>query len=73
MKRQGMRPDLVAYNAVISACGNSRKLERAQQLLKELRLQALLPDTITYNSLISSCQNGDQPVLAFVHFAAMSQ
>ena len=63
MKAAGVRPNVVCYNAAISACEKARQCDRALELLEELEhLLHTLPDVISYNAAISACEKGFPPV-----------
>ena len=54
-------PDAVTYNTIIYGCVANKDLERAFELLNEMRtVYHLVPDAVTYNSLIlGSLVNND--------------
>merc|ERR1712039_876525 len=52
MLHQGLLPNVVTYNALISACEKGALPQRALQLFETMLHQDLLPDVITYNALI---------------------
>jgi pentatricopeptide repeat protein len=54
-------PDVITYNAAISACERGRQPERAVQLVVEMQAQELRPDAITYNTAMSACEKGHLP------------
>ena len=68
MRHQGLLPDVITYNALISACEKGTLSERALQLLETMLHQGLLPDVITYNALISACEKGTLPQRALEIF-----
>ena len=55
---QGLLPDVITHNALISACGKGAPPQRAWQLFEAMLHQGLLPDGITYNALVSACEKG---------------
>lgn len=57
-----MKPDRVVFNALITACGQSGAVERAFDVLAEMRseLQPIDPDHITIGALIKACTSADQ-------------
>ena len=61
MLHQGLLPDGIPYDALISACGKGTQPQRALQLLEAMMHQGLLPDGITYSALVSACGKGAQP------------
>ncbi|KAF3339261.1 pentatricopeptide repeat-containing protein [Carex littledalei] len=59
MMRQGVRPDKLTYNTLISACVKSGEMEKAVQLLSDMKEEArrsdsneLIPDAVTYTTLL---------------------
>ena len=61
MLHQGLLPDGIPYDALISACGKGTQPQRALQLLEAMMHHGLLPDGITYSALVSACGKGAQP------------
>lgn len=56
----GIRPNVVIYNAAITACGDAGRADQALMLLAEMKALALQdpemePTLITYSSVISAC------------------
>jgi len=45
-------PNLITYNAAISACEKGRQPQQALKLLQEMHLRGLEPDLITCNALV---------------------
>lgn len=64
-----MKPDRVVFNALITACGQSGAVDRAFDVLAEMRAetQPIDPDHITVGALIKACANSGQVGL-FVAF-----
>ena len=58
MQRQGVVPDVITYNAVISACEKGKQAERALEVFKAMQWQCVVPNVITYNAVISACEKG---------------
>ena len=52
MVQQGVVPDSVTYNALISSCEKGKQPERALQIFAATQLQGMMPDKITYSALI---------------------
>ena len=52
MRQQGLQPNVITYNSLISACGKSGKAERALQFFAKMQQQGLRPNVITYNAVI---------------------
>ena len=61
MEGRGPEPNVITYNATISACEKGHQLERALELLAEIRGRDLEPNVITYSAVISICDKGHQP------------
>ena len=60
-----MEPDRVVFNALITACGQSGAVDRAFDVLAEMRAetQPIDPDHITVGALIKACTNAGQVML----------
>ena len=56
--RQGIKPNIVTYNSLISACEKGQSLPKALQLSVDSQRQGIKPNIVTYNSLISACEKG---------------
>ncbi|KAL6846184.1 hypothetical protein ACP4OV_023632 [Aristida adscensionis] len=57
--RQGLKPDRLTYNTIISACVKSAEIDKAIQFLEDMKEEAirdnnpdLLPDAVTYTTLL---------------------
>lgn len=52
-----MKPDRVIFNALITACGQSGAVDRAFDVLAEMRAEAqpIDPDHVTIGALIKTC------------------
>ena len=61
MQQRWLSPDVITYNATISACEKGLKPERAMGLFDAMQQQWLSPDVITYNATISDCETGLKP------------
>ena len=55
MLRQGLLPDGITYDALVSTCEKGVLQQRALELLKVMLHQGLLPNVIPYSDLISAC------------------
>ena len=53
----GAEPDVISYNAAISACAKGLQWERALSLLDEMQARGLEPNVISFNAAISACKN----------------
>ena len=58
MQRQGLMPDVISYNAGISACDKGGKWKHALLLLEDLRKKDATPDVTSYSAGISACGKG---------------
>merc|ERR1712150_441265 len=58
------KPDVVTYNASISACEKGEQWALALHILAEMELHKLQPNDITYNALCSACTRGQQWALS---------
>ena len=58
MQRQGVVPNTMTYNALISAFDLGKQPGRAMELFEMMQRQGVVQDTITYNALISACEKG---------------
>ena len=65
MLHRGHLPNVITYNALISACEKGTLPQSALQLLEKMLHQGLLPGVITYNALISACEKGNETRQAF--------
>jgi pentatricopeptide repeat protein len=54
MRAKGVEPDVITYNASISACGKGGQWEKALQLLEEMRAKGVEPDVFTYGAVIDA-------------------
>lgn len=61
-----MKPDRVVFNALITACGQSGAVDRAFDVLSEMKAEArpIEPDQITIGALMKACANSGQ---VYVH------
>ena len=71
MEVQGIVPDMITCNALISACDKGWQPERAMKVFENIELQSIVPDVITCNSLISACDKGQQSKRAIKVFEIM--
>ena len=68
MSWQSVVPDVITYNALISACEKREQPERALEVFKGMSWKGVVPNVITYNALISACEKGEQPERALEVF-----
>eukprot|EP00959_Pyramimonas_sp_CCMP1952_P399534 8371217-Pyramimonas_sp.AAC.1 len=55
-----VEPNVISYNAGVSACKQGKQWQRALALLSEMRESELEPNVISYNAGISACETGEQ-------------
>lgn len=57
-----MNPDRVVFNALITACGQSGAVDRAFDVLAEMRAepQPIDPDHVTVGALMRTCSQAGQ-------------
>ncbi|CAK0863377.1 unnamed protein product [Prorocentrum cordatum] len=60
MREQMLEPDVISYNAGISACEKGGQWEQALRMLSEIRCVKLEPNLISYSAGISTCEKGEQ-------------
>jgi len=65
---EGVKPDLITYNALISAFGKAKQPEQALETLQTMKRQGVVPDVITCNALISACERGKRAAQAWKVF-----
>merc|ERR1712137_501243 len=73
MKQSGVRPNVITYSALISACGKGSQTEKALEVFAEMKQSGLKPNVITYSALISACVKGNQTEKALEVFAKMKR
>jgi pentatricopeptide repeat domain-containing protein 1 len=59
MPKAGVRPDVITYCSVITACEKGGQWERASVTLEEMKA-GVQPTAVTYNTLISAYGSGGQ-------------
>ncbi|MFC0693965.1 hypothetical protein ACFFG5_17815, partial [Paraburkholderia humisilvae] len=74
---RGVFPDIITYNAAISACEKAARADDALRLFAHLQQHGLVrgvfPDTITYNAAISACEKAARADDALRLFAHLQQ
>merc|ERR1712107_455006 len=60
MQHRGLLPDVITYNAAISACEKGQQPQQALQLLDQMQHRGLLPDIITYSVAVNVCAGKEQ-------------
>lgn len=53
---KGLVPNIITYNAVISACEKGRRLPEALEVFCQMQDRRTRADLCTYNALISTCE-----------------
>lgn len=63
-RKRGVRPDVITYTSVISACARARppQPEKALTLLATMRAKGLEPDLIAYTVVMDACAKGRGPL-----------
>jgi len=64
MQLQGIKPDIVTYSTLISACEKGEDLTKALQVFDYLQRHGIKPDIVTFSALISTCEKGKDPIKA---------
>eukprot|EP00756_Hemistasia_phaeocysticola_P042980 Hpha_TRINITY_DN16_c0_g1::TRINITY_DN16_c0_g1_i1::g.110125::m.110125 len=59
MTKADVRPNLICYNAVLSACDRGGRAEVARELLGRMRKEGVRPDAISYSLAVSSCAKAE--------------
>lgn len=74
MREHGVTPDVITYNALITACAAGGQHLKALDLLQEMQdLDGIAPDVISYNAAITACAHGGQWQQALQLFEQMQQ
>jgi pentatricopeptide repeat protein len=60
MDKRRITPNVISYNAAISACEKSGQWEKALELLREMDNRIIKPKVISYCAAISACEKGCQ-------------
>ena len=58
--QRALKPDVISYNAAMSACDKGRQWQRALEVMEGMPQRALKPDVIGYSAAISACDKGGQ-------------
>lgn len=61
-------PNVVTYNALISACDKGSDPDRASEVFEALRGYGVVPTEVTYSAVISACEKGEQFTRALMIF-----
>ena len=61
MQRHSIVPDLISYNALISACEKGKQPEQAMEMFHAMQRHSVVPNLISYSALLSACEKGKQP------------
>ena len=60
MVDNGIEPDLISYNTILSKLSERGQWKHAFEVLQSIRMASLEPDLITYTTLMSTCIRGKQ-------------
>lgn len=62
MKRAGVAPTIISYNALMSACERAGEPERALEVMNAMKRKAGAPrpNSVTYNTLLSACAKAER-------------
>ncbi|MBW8831171.1 MAG: hypothetical protein JF606_17460 [Burkholderiales bacterium] len=71
VEQAGVDPDVITYNALISACEKAGKVERALEIFEGMRAAGIIPNVITYSALISACEKAGKVKTALKFFDGM--
>ena len=66
-------PNVITYNALISACTKGEKPEQALELFYTLQGADVIPGVITFSAWISACGKGKMPEQALELFNSMNR
>ena len=71
-----LQPNLITYNANITACGRSSEWQQSLALLQEAQHRSLQPDCTSYNATFTACERGSavqvaSEVLSHMHASAI--
>eukprot|EP00973_Karenia_brevis_P028526 3931391-Karenia_brevis.AAC.1 len=58
MRSRGLSPNLISFNAAMSACEKGGQCQRAAPSLNEMRMGSLSPNAISFSAAISACGKG---------------
>merc|ERR1712139_729459 len=58
--QRAMKPNVIRYNAVTSACEKGGQWQCAPEVLEGAPQRAMQPDVISYNAVTSACEKGGQ-------------
>eukprot|EP00404_Azadinium_spinosum_P008119 CAMPEP_0180551708 /NCGR_PEP_ID=MMETSP1036_2-20121128/73348_1 /TAXON_ID=632150 /ORGANISM="Azadinium spinosum, Strain 3D9" /LENGTH=66 /DNA_ID=CAMNT_0022567097 /DNA_START=1 /DNA_END=198 /DNA_ORIENTATION=- len=56
MQTNNLRPDVIGFNAALSACVEGEQWERALFMLAGMQARELMPNLISYSVAISACE-----------------
>ena len=57
-----IRPDLISYNSLLTACAHRQAFEDSVQYYKEMRAENIIPDLKTFNIMLSICSSSKKLV-----------
>ena len=59
MQQQGVVPDVITYNSLISACAKGKQPKRALEVVSVIQQQGVVFEVVTYSALISACDRSE--------------
>ena len=63
LQARGLMPNVITYNAAISACEKGQTPQQSLHMLPKLPFRGLLRTVLTYNAAISASEKGQTPQL----------
>ena len=57
MRTYGIEPNIISYNATISACEKGVQWDKAMNLFKDMQINSIDPNIISYSETIGACFN----------------
>jgi len=75
--REAVTPDVIVFNALISACERTGRVDDALRMFADLEqgrlARGVFPNTITYNAVISACEKAERADDALRMFARLEE
>ena len=60
MQQRGLKPNVITYSSLISACSKGTETEKASEVCADMKRSGLQPDVITFKALISACSKANE-------------
>jgi pentatricopeptide repeat protein len=73
MQLSGIQPNVISYNAAITACEKGMQWEKALELFEQAERDGVKRDTCTFNAAISACEKSRQLEKALQLFDQMKR